>query len=224
MDERNMVPSSLKNLWFYGSVFRLRKASLPHNGFNYVLPYGFNHIVPYGFNHILPNRDDLPGWQPNLAPENAWWRQVQMQYQAFWEAFRKFHHQLCRFQLMSLTCQVPWPPVAARGVSLLRGAGLLYRLSRINFRERPRKKDYEGLTWLGGGSQVQREIPCDSGQMHEETAKWQGLVDTLSLILDEASPLLPIFQVNYVVPLQSWKAKLQPLSRLVPFMRLMGSE
>lgn len=153
MDERNTVPSGPKSLRFYGSVFRLRKASLPHNG--------FNHILPYGFDHTLPNGDDLPGWQPNLAPENAWRRQVQRQYQAFWEAFRKFHHQLCRFHLTSLTCQVPWPPVAARGVSLLGGTGLLYRLSAINFRERPRKKDYEGLMWLGGGSQVQQEIPCD---------------------------------------------------------------
>lgn len=204
MDARNTVPSSPKSLWFHGSVFRLRKASLPHNGFNYLLPYGFNHIVPYGFNHIVPNRDDLP----NLAPENAWRRQVQRQYQAFWEAVRKFHHQLCRFQLMSLTCQVPWPPVAARGVSLLGGTGLLYHLPGINFRERPRKKDYEGLMWLGGGSQVQQEIPCDSGQMLEETVKRQRLVEALSLVLDEANPLLPIFQVNYVVLLQSWKANL----------------
>lgn len=62
-----------------------------------------------------------------------------------------------------------------------------------------------------------------TGQMLEETVKRQKLVDALLLVLDEAHPL-PIFQVNYVVLLQSWKANLQSLSSLAPFMPLMGSE
>lgn len=41
-----------------------------------------------------------------------------------------------------------------------------------------------------------------------------GLADTLSLPLDKTNPLL-IVQLNYMVLLPSWKAKLQSLSRLV---------
>lgn len=91
---------------------------------------------------------------------------------------------------------------------------LLYHLSGINFRERPRKRDFEGLGCGLEETQVQQEIPCDSGHTQEETAEWQGLADTLSLTLDETNPLL-IFQLNYMVLLPSWKAKLQSLSRLV---------
>lgn len=46
---------------------------------------------------------------------------------------------------------------------------LLFLLPRINFRERPRRKDFEELMWLGEDAQVQRETPHDSTQMHEET-------------------------------------------------------
>lgn len=91
---------------------------------------------------------------------------------------------------------------------------LLYHLSGISFRERPRKRDFEGLACGLEEIQVQQETPWDSGLTQEETAEWQGLAGTLSLTLDETNPLL-IFQFNYVVLLQSWKAKLQSLSRLV---------
>lgn len=77
---------------------------------------------------------------------------------------------------MGLTCQAPWASVATRGNPVLGGAGLLYRLSRLCFWERPRGEDFEGLMWLGGDAQVQRETPCDSRQMHEETAGWQELI------------------------------------------------
>lgn len=110
---------------------------------------------------------------------------------------RKCHHQLCRNQerrkLMSLTCQVPWPPMATRWVALLGGTDLLYLLPRIYFWERPRRKDFKGLMWLRREAQVQQETPCDSRQTHKETAEWQGLVDTISLTLGDSDPLLPIF-------------------------------
>ena len=77
------------------------------------------------------------------------------------------------------------------------------------------ERDFEGLACGLEEIQVQQETPWDSGLTQEETAEWQGLADTLSLTLDETNPLLLIFQFNYVVLLQSWKAKLQSLSRLV---------
>lgn len=62
------------------------------------------------------------------------------------------------------------PSALASGVVLLGGAGVLQLPPRTYFWERLRRKDFEGLMWLGGDTQVQQETPCDCGRMHEETA------------------------------------------------------
>ena len=143
-------------------------------------------------------------------------------YPAFWEALRKFHHQLCRQQeklkSMSLTYGVPWPSVAAKGsFSAWRSWPFIPRswpfISRVNFRERLRREDFEGLMWLGGDSDSAGNtlwlLALSGGN------GWVvGMADTLSLPLDETNPLI-IFPLNYMVLLPSWKAKLQSLSRLV---------
>lgn len=84
---------------------------------------------------------------------------------------------------MSLTCQVPWPPVAARGVTLL--GGTFIPSTKNLYLGRAQRKGSEGL-WLGGEAHVQQETPCDSRQMCKETTVWQGLVDAISPALSEA--------------------------------------
>lgn len=163
---------------------------------------------------LIPNKDELPWWQPNLASENTQWRQVQMQYQAFWEAFRKFHHQLCRNQerlkLMSLTCQVPWPLVAATELICLEEL-MFYSFHQ----ELISGKGPEGKIW---GADVARRRHSDSaGNTLWLQADARGSCrDWLMQYhwLSKAEPLLPIFEVKYMVLLQSWKAKLQTLSSL----------
>lgn len=122
---------------------------------------------------------------------------------------------------MSLTCQVPWPPVASRGVTLLGGAFI--PSAKNLYLGRAQRKGSEGL-WLGGEAQVQQETACDSRQTCEETPERQGWADAISPALSEADPHLLAFQVEYMVLPRSWTTKLQSLSKLVPCEPLMGSE
>lgn len=108
-------------------------------------------LAPQRMYHILPYTKQ--SW-PAMVAANSGTRKCPMVTSpnpvvlAFWESFRKCHHHLYRNQeslkLKSLTCQVPWPPVAARGVAQLGGTGLLYLLSRIYFWEMSRRKDFWG--------------------------------------------------------------------------------
>lgn len=143
---------------------------------------------------LTPNRDELPWYGTKKMPNED---KSKFSTKFSEKPLRKCHRQLCRNEerrkLMSLTCQVPWPPMATRWVALLGGTDLLYLLPRIYFWERPRRKDFEGLMWFRREAQVQLETPRDSRQTHKETAEWQGLVDTISLILGDSDPLLPIF-------------------------------
>ena len=138
-------------------------------------------------------------------------------YQAFWEGFRKFHHQLCRhqekFKSMSLTYWVPWPPVAARGSFSAWRSWPYIPSIKSEFQRKAQKERF----WMADVGcrrlRFSRKHPVTLGTRRRKLL--QGLAGTLSLTLDKTNPRLLIFQFDYVVLLQSWKAKRQSLSRLV---------